>query len=117
MQHRLLLACIDGHAGTGVGVRVGKGVGVGTGVGVTWRVGTRDAARLTPMVTMTSTLMIHMVIRVRRDFALRTLPPVRNWVLTCHYSTAMWIHKHPGHAEIYASRPALLLTLKLAPNR
>jgi hypothetical protein len=63
------------HAGAGVGVRVGKGVKVGTRVGVTRRVGTSVNAKLSPMLMTTIRLIIHSMMRFRRDFERRTVPP------------------------------------------
>jgi len=77
----------------GVGVRVGKGVEVGMGVGVTWRGGTSVAARLSPMLMTTRRLMVQNMIRVRRDFERRTVPPVSGCCLAFHYSTAVGRHK------------------------
>ena len=64
--------------GVGVGVRVGKGVrvGIGIGVGVTWRGGTSVTARLNPILTTISRLIIQSIMRVRRVFERRTVPPM-----------------------------------------
>jgi hypothetical protein len=76
-----------------VGVRVGKGVKVGTGVGVARRGGTSVTARLSPILTMTSRLIIPSMMRFRRDLERCTMSPVSVCYSTCHYSTAMRRHK------------------------
>jgi hypothetical protein len=60
----------------GVGVRVGKGVIVGMGVGVTRRGGTSVIARLRHILVTTRKLMIQSMMRVRRSFARRKVPPM-----------------------------------------
>jgi len=78
-----------------VGVRVGKGVrvGMGIGVGVVRRGGTNVTARLSPMLMTTSRLIIQSMMRVRRAFERRTVPPVNGCYLAFHYSTAVRRHK------------------------
>ncbi len=76
-----------------MGVRVGKGVEVGTAVGVGGRGGTRVTVRLSPMLMTTTRLIIQIMIRVRRTFERRTLPPVNDCYLAFHYNTAMRRHK------------------------
>jgi hypothetical protein len=76
-----------------VGVRVGKEVGVGMDVGVTRRVGTSVSARLSPILTTTTRLMIQITMRFRRACERRTVPPVIDRCSTFDYSTAVKRHK------------------------
>ena len=78
----------------GVGVRVGKGVKVGGGVGVSRRGGgTRVIAKLRHMLITTTRLVIHSMVRARRSFARRKMPPVNDYCQHFHYSTAVRRHK------------------------
>ena len=76
-----------------MGVRVGKGVEVGMGVGVPRRGGTSVTAKLSPIVMMTSRLIIQNMMRFRRVLERRTVPPLGSCYLTFHYSTALGRHK------------------------
>ena len=77
----------------GVGVRVGKGVRVG--MGVTRRGGgTSVSARLRHILVTTRKLIVQSMMRVRRSFARRKMPPISDRYLLLHYSTAVRRHKH-----------------------
>jgi hypothetical protein len=89
-----------------VGVRVGKGVEVGMGVGVPRRGGTSVTAKLSPIVMMTSRLIIQNMMRFRRVLERRTVPPsLGSCYLAFHYSTALERHKQGRGCD---------LTLKLS---